>query len=620
MEVKSLIYQFDDVRVVLERFEVVKADSRVRLEPKAFEALVFLIEHRGQLVGKKELLDAVWKEAFVTENDMTRVIAQLRKVLGDDSRQAKYIETVPTRGYRFIAEVQVTKRQEVGELDFNQDKKTHRRFVIIAASAMLVLSVIVLAYFWVSNRPRNLSSRTPIRSIAVLPFKPLDVDNSDQSLELGMADTLITKLSTIKQIIVRPTSSVIKYAGAGQDPLGAGRELRVDSVLDGHTQRSGDKIRLTVQLVSVPDGAPLWSEKFDAKYTDTFTVEDLISEKVVEALRLKLTTQEQRRLAKHFTENAEAHRLYLVGRYHLYRRTAERFQKSIEYFQRAIELDRNYAPAYAALSYSYISLGIFGALPPKDATEKAKEAVTRALEIDDELAEAHTTLAAIKERCDWDWSGAETEHKLAIELDPSSAEAHDRYGVYLMFLGHFNEALAETKQAQELDPLSVVISRDVGLVLYFARRYDEAIEQCRKTLELDPNFPTVYNWSGGAYEQQRMYGQAIGEYLKRETASGSSQERVAAMTNEYAASGWKGYWLKRLGEAKEKAKQQYFPPDEIAAIYARLGENDQALKWLRKAYEERSFGLIDLKTNPMWDGLRSDPRFADLLRRSGLPR
>jgi len=623
MDRKSLIYQFDDTLVDLQAFKVTKAYSPIQLEPKAVEVLVYLVENRERLIEKKELLDAVWKDAFVTENAMTRVIAQLRKALGDDSKHAKYIETVPTRGYRFIAEVEVTKREEAGELDVDQSKNTHRgkltsrRAVIIAACAMLVALIVALSYSWISNKARRSGDATPIRSMAVLPFKALVADNRDESLEMGIADTLITKLSTVKQIIVRPTSAVIKYAGAGQDLVVAGRELKVDLVLDGHIQRSGDKIRLTVQLVSMPDGAPLWSEKFDSKFTDIFTLQDLISEKVVGALRLKLTGEEQSRLTKRYTQSAEAYQLYLKGRFYWNKRTAEAFRKSIECFNQAIERDPNYALAYAGLADVYVLPYVLRDLP-QDSYLKAKAAAKKALEIDETLAEAHTPLAEVLFRYDWNFRESDREFQRAIELNPNYATAHQWYGEFLTAIGRFDEGIAEGKRALELDPLLLMASYDLGTSYYCARQYDKTIEESRKALELDQSFSHVHANLGSAYEMKGSFQEAIAEFQKARQL-GDHPLYAALLGRAFAVSGRREKALRMLDELKEIAKQRYDDPLAFAILYAALGEKDQAFQWLERGYQDHALVMTDLKVDPRYDNLRSDPRFADLLRRVGFP-
>jgi tetratricopeptide (TPR) repeat protein len=434
-----------------------------------------------------------------------------------------------------------------------------------------------------------------------------------------MADTLIARLSNIRGINVRPISAVRKYASIEQDALAAGREQKVDAVLDGQIQKSGDKIRVTVRLVRVEDGAPIWASQLDDKMTDIFAVQDSISERVAGVLALKLTGEEKGQLAKHDTENTEAYQLYLIGRYHLNRLTDDGFLKSLEYFQQAIEKDSNFAVAYTGMAESYNALGDFNVLRPKEVYPKARTAALKALELDDMLAQAHTALAVVKFGYDWDWSGAEREFKRAIELNPSDSEAREQYGFSLAFMGQFDEAIAEMRRAQELDPISLVKITGVGQVLLLARRYDESIEQCRRALEMDPNLGFAHWLLGVAYMYKGTYEPAIQELQKSIPLSGDSPDEPASLGLAYALSGKSGEARKIMEELKQRSRRKYLSSIIIATLHAALGEKDQAFALLDKAYDERDTLLILLKVEPMFDPLRSDPRFTNLLRRVGFP-
>jgi TolB-like protein/DNA-binding winged helix-turn-helix (wHTH) protein/Flp pilus assembly protein TadD len=639
MEGKSLIYQFDDVRVDVERFEVVKADIRAHLEPKAFAALVFLIEHRGRLVEKKELLDGVWKDAFVTENAMTRVIAQLRKALGDDSKEAKYIETVPTRGYRFIADVQVTQRETPQAASSNAEanaadspapgpalRDTKRRprlgfrsALVLAAWAGLVVLAAALSYFWILRKPTKPSDGARVRSIAVLPFKPLAADNRDEALEMGMADTLITKLSNIQQIIVRPISAVRKYNAPDQDLLAAGREQGVDLVLEGSFQKLNDKIRVTARLWSVADAKTLWADKCDQQCTDIFAVQDSIAEQVTQALTLKIAAEVRNRLTKHYTENTEAYQLYILGRFHYGKNTGEGFRKAIEYYEQAIAKEPNYALAFAGLAYSYEWLFFWGYLSPDESVPKAKAAAARALTIDSALVESHLALAGLKFLSDWDFTGAEREYKQALELDPNNADAHQYYGILLDVMGRSAEAVAEVSRALELDPLSLFTNLNLGWILLRTSQYDRVDEQARKLIELEPNFfgghwlIGLESWTKGRYEQ------AISEFQKA-VALGGGTLVLTDLGCLYGIVGEQEKAQQVLRELQRLSAKQYVPRGAFAIVYAGLGEMDRAFEYWEQAYEERQATLVLLKSGAsIIPGLRGDPRMADLLRRIGLP-
>lgn len=637
MDAKSLIYQFDDVRVDLEKFEVRKADTRARLEPKAVEALVFLIENRGRLVEKKELLDAVWKDAFVTENAMTRVIAQLRKALGDDSKEAKYIETVPTRGYRFIADVQVTKSEtplvvssdaEATAADSRgpvlRDTKRRRRFesrsaLVLAACAGLVVLAAALSYFWILKKPPKPSDGAPVRSIAVLPFKPLVAETRDESLEMGMAETLITKLSSIEQLVIRPMNAVRRYGGSDEDPLAAGREQRADLVLEGSFQKSGDRIRVTARLWNVLDGKMLWSDKRDQQYTDIFALQDSIAEQVTNALTLRLAPEVKKRLIKHSTENGEAYYLYVKGIFHLRKQTAEDVKQAITYLEEAVTKDPSYALAYSRLSFAYAALAAPGIslLAPKEVMLKSKQAALTALRLDDALAEAHISLAGIKIRYDWDWQSAEDELKRAIELDATNPLAHASYGGYLSIVGRHDESVAQMKQALEFDPLDVRLKTQMGFRFYIARLYDQAIEQFRTAIEMDPNDSVGYFGMGWAYEQKGMYDEAITIYSDLIKRQGANPAYLSMLGRAYAGAGRKEEAHKVIRDLDERAQRGYVSPYLVALIYARLGDRDGTMVRLEKAYENRDDWLVWIKVDPALDVVRSDPRFMDLLRRVG---
>jgi serine/threonine protein kinase/tetratricopeptide (TPR) repeat protein len=507
--------------------------------------------------------------------------------------------------------------------------RIERSFVMapVAAGIALLILGLIVSYLWPKPSPPSTAKRDEppaalparIKSIAVLPFKPLAVNSRDESLELGMADTLITRLSNLSEIVVRPISAVGKYAGLEQDAVAAGKEQRVDAVLDGSIQRSADKVRVTVRLVKVDDGSQLWGETFNEKFSDIFAMQDRVSERVAGALALKLSSGEKELMTKRYTENTEAYQLYLKGRYYWNRRTGDAVKKGIEYFNQAIEKDPNYALAYAGLADSYNILGSNGVIPMKESHPRARVAALKALEIDDNLAEAHTSLAAIIADFYWNWPEAESHFRRALELNPNYPTAHHWYCQYLVRMGRFNEAIQEAKRAHELDPLSLVMNVNLGQTHYCARQYDQAIEQFQKTLEMDPNFVPAYLHLGLVYLQKRMYEEAIESFQKGNTLAPYTTDMVALLGHAYAVAGRRDEALKILNELKELSKKQYVSPFGIAFIYVGLGEKDQALTWLEKAYDDRVWLMGLLKVEPIFDPLRSDPRFEDLLRRIGLP-
>jgi TolB-like protein/Flp pilus assembly protein TadD len=446
----------------------------------------------------------------------------------------------------------------------------------------------------------------------VLPFKSLNSDSANDYLGTGMSDTLIAKLSNIHQISVRPTSTVIKYAGQSQDAQTIGRELGVDSVLEGTVQKAGDRVRVTVQLVNVQDRHPLWAQSYDEKITDIFTLQDVISEQVAQTMLVKLNVDEQRQLSKRETENVEAYQEYLRGRYFWNKRNEEGLKKSLERFQHAIALDPDYAQAYAGLADTYTLIAHYRIKPyaQDEAFQKGRAAATHALYIDDTLAEAHTSLAFIKTYYDHDDSGAGSEFRRAIELNPNYATAHHWYSEYLAMRGQEQEAMIEIRRAQELDPLSPIINTTLGERLYLARRYDEAIRQLQKTVEIAPDFGAAHYTLGLAFEQKGMYEEAIFELRKASEMSGNSQNVLASLGHTLALAGQKGAAHRILDELLAKDDPV---PYAIAVVYQGLGEKQQTIGWLKKVKDKKDALDMMLKLDPRLDNLRDDPRFQGLL-------
>jgi DNA-binding winged helix-turn-helix (wHTH) protein/TolB-like protein/Tfp pilus assembly protein PilF len=648
------IYRFADFTLDTSEHRLLRGKEEIYLPPKTFETLLYLVDRHGHLVRKNELLDTLWADVFVTENALTRCIKEVRVALNDDAHQPRYIKTIPRVGYKFIADVEeippalpqaeseelAATRIVPGEKVKEEMRRLEnsaaggrgvspaapvysppserriswhltRKSLLVALASAAITVMVLLAYYW---RPKQVSPPVRIRSIAVLPFKPLVADARDESLELGMADTLITTLRNVSEITVRPTSAVRKYSALDQDALAAGREQRVDAVLEGSIQKIRDQIRVTVRLLRVEDGAQLWAGKFDEKSTDIFLVQDSISKQVAEALAVKLTGEERELLTKHYTADTEAYQLYLKGRFFLNKSTEEDFRKSMEYFQQALEKDPNYALAHAGLADSYAQLGNYGLIQMKDSYQRARAELTRALEEDEKLGEAHASLGFILMNYYWDWAEAEKRFKRAIELNPNYAMAHNWYSQHLAFMGRSQEAIREAKRAQEIDPLSPWTNSDIGFVAYLARQYDEAILASQKTLELDPDFAVAHMIIGLSYVQKRMYDEGISEL---QTAKANPDSR-ALLAYAYAMAGKQSEARKILDELDQLSKQKYVSPFPIAVAYTGLGEKDRAFEALEQAYAEKSWGVGMLEVNPVFDPLRSDPRFAVLLGRVNL--
>jgi TolB-like protein/DNA-binding winged helix-turn-helix (wHTH) protein/Tfp pilus assembly protein PilF len=627
----------------------------IPLEPKVFQTLLFLVRNRGRLVEKDELMREIWPDRFVEETNLARNISVLRKVLGRDENGDQYIETAARRGYRFVGKVRehesrdedagqsgpmcqgepligsgdgALRRLERAAAAFSQPElvaelpgrisarrlarlRNLRRLTLrwnlgLVIFALAVAAIPILIHLRGSRSTLQAPPSEP-RSIAVLPFRPLGLDSRNEYLGLGLADALTTRLGNLKQIIVRSTASTKKYEGGAEDPVTAGRELGVDAVLAGSVQRSGERIRVTVQLVSVRDGATLWTEAFDRDATDIFAVEDSISSQVAQATVPALSDQEHTRLAKRYTQNGEAYESYLKGRYFWNKRTAEGLKKSIDCFRQAIRLDPNYALAYAGLADSYT----FGADP-----SEAKTAAEKALSVDEQLAEAHASLGNINLFHDYDWRSAESEFRRSIELNPNYPTAHHWYAYYLAAMGRFEAAIEEIKSARDLDPLSLAINADVGQILYLGRRYDEAIAACQKALEMDPSFTNAHITLGIVYAAKGLRDAAFSEMVEAERLLGHRPETLAALRESYAVSGWsrdlQGSLVK--GQSSMLLRCLMLQDGQGAGE-----ERNHALEFLERCYEHHEGEMVLFNVDPAYESLRSDPRYLDLVRRMNLP-
>ncbi len=458
-----------------------------------------------------------------------------------------------------------------------------------------------------------------INSLAVLPFGNTGGDPEHEYLSEGITGTLINTLAMLPKLRVMAQSTVSRFKAREIDPQAVGRELGVRAVLTGRIMQSGGSLRIGTELVDVATGSRLWGAQYDRKPGDIFAVQDEISSEISEKLRLRLTRAEKKQLTKHHTQNTEAYGLYLKGRHHWNRWTEEGFYKAIEHFQQAVENDPTYALAYAGLADCYVLLGWNSYLPPRQAFPKAKAAAKAALQLDPELAEAHTPLAAVLWLNDWEWASAETEFKRSLELSPAYPTANHWYGEYLSTMDRPEEAMVRLKKSQDLDPLSLIISVGVGWAHYCARRYDEAIEQLRRSVDLDPSYPVTYWILGLLLRKTGSYELAITEGVKGVQLSGGSPLMRAALAHTLGAAGRTREARQILDDLTKLAKQKYVAPYFFAGIHIGLGEKERAIQYLEKCYEERSHWLIYLHLDPGMDELRDQPGFQDVLRRVGLP-
>jgi serine/threonine-protein kinase len=484
-------------------------------------------------------------------------------------------------------------------------------------TAAVVLMVLLAAAGWFYIFARRGDT---IDSLAVLPFVNASADPNTEYLSDGITESLINSLSQLPHLKVMSHDSAFMYKGKQTDVRTIGRELGVRAVLEGRVMQRGDNLAISTELVDARDNSHIWGQQYSRKPSDVFTLQEEIAKEMTAALKMRLSSEDEKRMAKSYTANFEAYRDYLKGRYWWNKRTEEGVNKGIEYFQRAIEKDPTYALAYSGLADGYSLLPNYGFVPPKEAFPRAKQAALKALQLDETLAEAHTSLGYIKSSYDWDWSGAEREYQRAIELNPSYATAHHWHAVALLVTGRSEEAIAELKRALELDPLSLIISRDLGGAFYLAQQYDQAIEQERKTVELDPNFPLAHGYLGLAYVQKSAYKEGIAECEKDLVVSPGNPWALSVLGYAFAVAGRRAEAQKLLDQLNVISKQRYVQASFMAIIYVGLGEKHKTFEWLEKSYEERSQGLIGnfIKVSPVYNPLRSDPRFQDLLRRMNL--
>jgi len=487
---------------------------------------------------------------------------------------------------------------------------------LLWAAGVAALAALAAAVLWL--RP---GART-IDSVAVLPFVNAGGDPNAEYLSDGITESLIDSVSQIPGIKVISRASAFHYKGKDVGARIVGRELGVRAVLTGQVVQRGDALSIRAELVDARDETHLWGEQYNRRLSDILAVQEEIARDISGKLRQRLTGEEKKRLAKRYTENAEAYALYLKGRYDWNKRTGEDIQKAIGYFRQAIDKDPTYALAYAGLADSYAILFYYAGLPPSETFLMAKAAASKALEIDDTLAQAHATLAFVHENFDWDFSAAGKEYRRAIELDPKYPTAHHWYSLYLSGIGRHEQAIAEAERVYKLDPLSPIISNLRAAAFYSARQYDRAIEAARKTLELDKGFSPAHFSLGCALEQKKMYPEAIAALEEAVRLSGRRIRADADLGHAYAVSGRREEAMRMIEELKARSERGYDPVADIALVYAGLGQNDEAMRWLEKAYQARSAWLIrlaPLKVDPRWDALRSDARFQDLLRRIGFP-
>lgn len=671
------IYEFADFRLEVSEQVLSRDGETIQLTPKAFDLLVVLVQNPKHLLTKDELIRALWADSFVEDANLNVTISALRRALGEKPSENKFIETVPRRGYRFVADVREVsgvadiKSAPYSPGDSAPDAKTVAvtepvkicpncksvyydatlRFCLndgavltengadltesvgggvsgpfggvnwqnkkwpLAAVGLLVIALTGFGVWNFVGRSNSVSSTADVTTLAVLPFKPITESQSDPALEMGMADTLITKLGKLQQITVRPTSSVSKYMGQAINSLDAGKELKVDTVLEGKIQRADNKIRVTVQLMKVSDGSVIWADSFDDFFTNIFAVQDSISEKMISSLALKLSGKEQELLVKRPTENTEAYALYLQGRYHHEQISEEGSRKAIEYYEAAQKKDPGFALAYAWSIGAYFHMMVIDENRDEN-IRKARFAATKAVELDPNLSEAHEALAQIYTVLDLNWVEAENEYRRSLELDPRNSDAHHSYSSFLsMFPGRADQAVEEAKLARQLNPVTIYIQIQIPVNLSRAGRLDEAIEEAKKTIEMWPEHPSAYGLLASFYIRKGLADEAEKLLNKFTELKKTPSKLTTAQLQFLRGNRAEGEKLLREQIAQYKPGGNCLP---FAKSYAALGEKEKALELLECAFERRETYSFYMAVDPDWDMVRADPRFQAILRRMKL--
>jgi TolB-like protein/DNA-binding winged helix-turn-helix (wHTH) protein len=634
------IFEFGPFRLNPAERLLLRDQTQVRLPPKAFDALVVLVENRGHLLEKDELLRKVWPDTFVEESNLAQHISVLRKALQDGEDGPRYIETVPRRGYRFIAEVREvggiapdTKVRsdpapspqpspEVPESQVPESTRARHRFPTLTyalATLALLLAVLILALpVW---KRLHSAKPEPIQSLAVLPLQNLSADPAQEYFADGMTEALITDLAKIPGLKVISRTSIMQYKDSHKRLPQIAQELGVDGIIEGAVLRSGDRVRITAQLVRGATDQHIWAESYERDLRDLVALQDEVSRSIATQIQKQVAPPVPQKLAASAAVNPQAHEDYLKGRYFWNLRSEAGYLKAIDYFQAAVTEDPQYAQAYAGAADAYALLGSMpnSRIPRDTAMPKAKEMALAALKLDDSLPDAHTSLAFVEMHYEWKFREAEQEFKRAIDLDPNYSIAHEWYAVDLIAIGPMDEAVAEVKRARQTDPLSAIINTDVAEILYFAHRYDEALLQARATLDMDPHFAHAHRVLERIYDEKRMFPEAISEGQQAVALAGEDTWMLLDLANTYALAGQKTEMQNCLRRAANISPHGVLPDvGATAEIYVALGEVDRALKVMEGEYRRRDGALILLNADPRFDSLKSDPRFQQLLQRVGL--
>jgi len=612
--------RFGAFEVNLGTGELRKGGTKIRLQEQPFQVLCCLLERPGALVTREEIREKLWgNDTFVDfEHGLNAAINRLRDCLCDSAEAPRFIETLPRRGYRFLTEVEPVTAVPVTEVEERPvaargsapaeiEPPKWRKRVSLLASAMTVLLVLGVAAK-LSQRQQPVTAPL-IRSLAVLPLKNLSLDPEQEYFSKGMTDVLVTYLARASDL------RVIIYENPQKPPPQIAEELNVDAIVEGTIVRSGSRVRITAQLIQAMDGRYLWAESYEGDLGDILLLQNRVASDITRKVNVKLGKITQARPVQ-----PAAYDAYLWGRYFFDKRKPEAARRSAEYFQQAISIDPSYAPAYAGLAYALASESHLGNERPAKIMPQALAATKHALELDPNCGEAHTALGFIDAIYIWDWAAAERELRLGIELSPSDSLAEHFYAVYLDAANRPEEAIAHMRRAVELDPLSFLMNRHLGSALYFGRHYDEALTQFRRTGEMLPgSADVVENWASWIYGIKGMQDEAVHYDLMAREGGGETRATLNYYQHTYQRGGWKEYWQARIEGLSTHSDKPSCALYDLGVIYLRLGNRDLAFSWLNRAAEERCIFIIWLKVDPLLDGVRTDPRYHDLLRRMNLP-
>jgi TolB-like protein/DNA-binding winged helix-turn-helix (wHTH) protein len=642
---KGFVYEFGKFVLDPEEKTLFSEGKPIHLPAKEFETLLLLVENNHRALSKDEMMEAIWRDSFVEESNLAKQISRLRKILNSDGEQ--FIETLPKHGYRFSADLRLTNPVAVGPVILERralEKSTlavengiEDQRLALPAKPKAVLRAPVIALLALTGLLSlsalwYLSRGTPpptekIKSIAVLPLKPLTAEEKNKVLGLGLADALITKLGSFKQIVVRPTSAVALFADAQADPKEIGRKLGVDAVLEGTIQESEGRLRINARLIRTDSGMQFWAEKFDEPSNEIFALQDALSTKIAKTLAFELTSAENELFARRGTEDAEAYEKYLRGQFYQRQNTPDGLNRSVEFYEQAIALDPKFAEAHAGIADANIIMFNFGFRPAAETIPRARESVNRALQLDPNVWRAYTSLALIQFLIDRNWAEAEKSLKRAIELNPNNADAYHRYAYFLMRLGRFDESLQKAEKARELNPLSNIVQSGIGLTYLCARRYPEAVRQLEKTAAENPQFAHPMWLLGNAYDAIGDMEKAFEADLKALEIEGDRE--LAAKLRERRRAGGIGaanrFWLDNAIRAKEKGRNsstgetQY---GDVTALFvasraAIVKDREQTLRWLERSLQEGDPTLASIRHLARYDFVRDDPRFQAIVQKTG---